>query len=166
MDYDKAAAYWTSKDSAAKKLDDKALLEHIEEFIRKENTCALATSSEGSTRCTPIEYMYSDGIFYMFSEGGLKFKNLKDNKRVGIAIFETYSGFGALKGLQAEGIAEIVEPFSEEYLRAMELRHIPETAMRKLPEPMNPIKIKPLFYDYLDSDLKNENVSVRQHFDC
>ena len=166
MDYDKAAAHWTSKDKVAKKLDDKTLLERIEGFIKEGNTCALATASEGSVRCTPIEYMYSDGAFYMFSEGGLKFKNLKENKHVGLAMFETYSGFGSLKGLQAEGIAEIVEPFSEEYLKAMELRHIPEATMRKLPEPMNLIKIKPSSYDYLDSDLKKENISIRQHLDC
>jgi hypothetical protein len=50
-------------------------------------------------RNTPIEDNYVDGNFDCFSEGGMKFRGLKENKNVGIAIFEPYGGFGQLKSL-------------------------------------------------------------------
>ena len=80
-----------------------------------------------------------------------------------LAIYEPYGGFGKLKGLQVTGSAEIVEPFSSEYLKLLEHKKIPLEAMKKLPQPMHLIKIIPSGYDYLDSDLKKEGVSIRQH---
>ena len=106
-----------------------------------------------------------DGAFYFFSEGGLKFHCLKNNKNVGLAIFEPYGGFGQLKSLQVEGVAEMVEPFSGEYLKVMEYKKIPVDAMKKLPQPMNLIKVTPTAFDYLDSDLKKDGFGNRQHMD-
>ena len=51
-------------------------------FIQEHKVCALATGSGEYVRCTPIEYNFVDGAFYLFSEGGMKFKGLKDNKNV------------------------------------------------------------------------------------
>ena len=79
----------------------------------------------------------------LFSEGGLKFKGLKENKNVGIAIFEPYGGFDQLKSLQVQGEAVMVELFSDEYL----------------------IKMVPTTYDYLDSDLKKDGFGSRQHLE-
>lgn len=124
-----------------------------------------ATASEGHERCTPIEYNFVDNHFYFFSEGGLKFRGCKKNKHVGMAIYEPYNGFGNLKSLQIEGMANLVEPFSEEYLKVMEYKKIPETSMRNLPQPMALIKVVPEFFDYLDSDLKKEEFGSRQHYD-
>ncbi len=144
-------------------MDEELLKNKIEQFIAAHNTCALATACDGFVRCTPIEYNYIGGFFYLFSEGGLKFKALKENKQVALAIYESYGGFGKLKGLQVTGSAEIVEPFSGEYLKLLEHKKIPLEAMKKLPQPMHLIKIIPSGYDYLDSDLKTEGVSIRQH---
>ena len=163
MDYDSAASYWELKDKASVKMDATDLKEKIENFIRANKTCALATASSDMVRCTPIEYNYFKECFYLFSEGGLKFKGLKENKNVGLAIYETYAGFGKLKGLQVIGKASIVEPFSEEYINVMEFRKIPVEAMKKLPQPMNLIKVRPVSYDYLDSSLKDEGFASRQH---
>ena len=163
MDYDEAATYWIQKDRDSIRMDEELLKNRIEQFITAHNTCALATACDGFVRCTPIEYNYIGGFFYLFSEGGLKFKALKENKRVALAIYEPYGGFGKLKGLQVTGSAEIVEPFSGEYLKLLEHKKIPLEAMKKLPQPMHLIKIIPSGYDYLDSDLKKEGVSIRQH---
>ena len=165
MDYDSAADYWELKDKDSVKMEASALEEKIEAFIGANKTCALATASSDMVRCTPIEYNYLDGCFYLFSEGGLKFKGLKENKNVGLAIYEAYAGFGKLKGLQVVGAASMVEPFSEEYLKVMEFRKIPVEAMKKLPQPMNLIKVSPTSYGYLDSSLKDEGVGVRQHLE-
>lgn len=164
MDYDKAANHWIEKDKLTEHLADDKLMERIEVFLSKHNTCALATAAtDGFVRNTPIEYNYLDGKLYFFSEGGLKFKGLKENKNVSVAIFEPYAGFGNLKSLQVQGEAEMVVPFSEEYLMVMKIKNIPEMAMRKLTEPMNLIKVTPVSFDYLDSELKSEGYASRQH---
>ena len=163
FDYDAAAAHWVEKDKASVHMEETALKERISDFIENHNTCALATASADGVRNTPIEYNYVGDSFYFFSEGGLKFKGLKENKNVGLAIFEPYGGFGQLKSLQVEGTAEMVEPFCEEYLRIMEHKKIPMEVMKKLPQPMNLIKVTPVSFDYLDSDLKKEGFGSRQH---
>lgn len=165
MDYDKAAAYWTEKDQMAEQMDKDKLLARIEAFIEAHNTCTLATAGADIVRCTPIEYNYEEKKFYFFSEGGLKFKGLKNNKNVGLAIYEPYAGFGLLKSLQIQGTAELVEPFTAEYLKLMAFKKIPEDVMRKLPASMNLIKVTPTSYDFLDSDLKKEGFGSRQHLE-
>ncbi|SFQ04706.1 Pyridoxamine 5'-phosphate oxidase [Lachnospiraceae bacterium XBB1006] len=164
-DYDAAASVWIERDKASAHMERAALKEKIEAFIGAHNTCALATASKESVRNTPIEYNFVDGCFYFFSEGGLKFRGLKENKKVGIAILEAYGGFGQLHSLQVEGRASMVEPFSEEYLKLMEHKKIPLEAMKKLPQVMNLIKVVPETYDYLDSDLKTEGLESRQHLE-
>ncbi len=59
----------------------------------------------------------------------------------------------------------MVEPFSDEYLELMEHKKIPTEVMKKLPQPMNLIKIVPTSFDYLDSELKNDGFGSRQHLD-
>ena len=164
-DYNIAASHWIERDRDSVHMESAALKEKIESFIGAHNTCALATASADMVRNTPIEYNYVKGCFYFFSEGGLKFKGLKENKNVGIAIFEPYGGFGQLKSLQVQGEAVMVEPFSEEYLMLMEHKKIPVEAMKKLPQAMNLIKVVPTTYDYLDSDLKKEGFGSRQHME-
>ena len=165
MDFDMAAAVWVEKDKDSVHMEGAALEDKIDEFIKAHNTCALAVASGDFVRCTPIEYNYVEGSFYLFSEGGLKFKALKDNKNVAFAIYEPYGGFHQLKSLQVMGVASMVEPFTDEYLKIMEYKKIPVEAMKKLPMPMNLIKIVPKSYDLLDSDLKKEGFGNRQHLD-
>lgn len=164
-DYDAAASHWINRDRDSVHMEPAVLKEKIEAFIGAHNTCALATASADMVRNTPIEYNYVDSCFYFFSEGGLKFKGLKENKNVGLAIFEPYGGFGQLKSLQVEGEASMVEPFSDEYLKLMEHKKIPLEAMKMLPQAMNLIKVVPTSYDYLDSDLKKDSFGSRQHLD-
>jgi uncharacterized protein YhbP (UPF0306 family) len=164
MDYDSAAEYWIQKDKSAKKMPKSELLGAMEQFIEAHNTCALATGAEDFVRCTPIEYNYVDGAFYMLSEGGLKFRALRDNKNVCLAIFEPYSGFGNLKGMQVSGKAEMVEPFTYEYNRLLEVKKIPLEAIRKLPQQLHLIKITPVVIDYLNSDFKKDGFDSRQQF--
>lgn len=165
FDYNAAANYWLNKDAHSQKMPREQVLERITTFIEAHNTCTLATASEDHVRCTPIEYNFVDNRFYFFSEGGLKFRGLKKNKHVGMAIYEPYNGFGNLKSLQIEGMASLVEPFSDEYLKVMEYKKVSETAMRNLPQPMALIKVVPEVFDYLDSDLKKEEFGSRHHYE-
>lgn len=162
MDYEAAANYWIEKDKDAVKMDREELLPEIEAFLKKHKVCALATAVGEFVRCTPIEYNYVDGCFYLFSEGGLKFRALEKNKHVCLAVYEESAGFGNLAGLQVTGTAEIVAPWSEEYVKIVEFKKIPVEALKKLPQPINLIKIVPEDFEFLNSDFKKKGFSSRQ----
>lgn len=161
MEYDKAARFWVEKDSRAVKCPDAK--DRCEQFIMAHHVCAMAAASKDIVRCTPIEYSYADGAFWMFSEGGLKFAALKENHKVCLAIFESNPSFGGLHSVQVSGTAEIVEPFSKQYMKLLEYKHIPSEMIRRMEEPMNLIKVVPEEADFLDSDLKKEGYGSRQH---
>lgn len=165
-EYKAAANHWIEKDAVSKKMPANQLWSAIENYIQANNTCALATGSGSFIRCTPIEYAWHDSAFWMFSEGGQKFVGLEKNKLVCLAIYDRYDGFGKLKGLQVSGKAEIVEPFSIEYIHAAEWKKIPVDALKKLPFIMNLIKITPTEIEFLNSDFKEEGYDSRQHYDC
>jgi general stress protein 26 len=165
MDYQKAAAYWEEQDAQAKRMGREALLAEAERFIAAHNTCALATGWGGFVRCTPIEYTYREGKFWMFSEGGLKFRALAENPQVCLAIFDGYSGFGTLGGMQVSGTAEAAEPWSEPYREALRAKKIPEAAVRGLTHPLYLLCVTPRRIDYLSSALEKQGFSPRQHLD-
>lgn len=161
-DYERAANHWKVKEADSKKVKREVLLAKAEEFIKANNTCALATGTGDFVRCTPIEYTYHDGVFWMFSEGGEKFIALELNKNVCLAIYDKYKGFGNLKGMQVTGVADVIEPFSNEYISIAEFKKIPIDMLRKLPEPINLIKIIPKRIVYLNSDFQKEGFASRQ----
>lgn len=162
MDYDKAAAYWKERDAAGTGSDREKAACEAKKFIEARKTCALATGSGKNVRCTPIEYTYRDGCFWLMSEGGEKFRNLKDNRNVCLAIFDPYNGFCDLGGMQITGEAEIVEPWTDEYLAFLSFKKIPEAALRVLDHPMYLIKVIPADIDFLWSGFKKMGLSSRQ----
>ena len=87
MDYDMAASFWERKTSEFP-MEESELRGAVDAFIGRHKICALATGYGDFVRNTPIEYNYTGGKFWFFSEGGLKFKALKDNKNVCLAIYE------------------------------------------------------------------------------
>ena len=163
MDYKKAASYWIERDANAAKMDRDELLTYIKKFIKEHNTCAMATGCGDFVRCTPIEYNYKDGRFWLFSEGGLKFRGLEGNKNVCLAIYDSYTGFGKLNGMQITGIAEIVEPWTDEYMDLLAFKKIPAENLKKLSVTMHLIKVTPTRIDFLCSDFKNMGFDSRQH---
>ena len=163
MDYQMAAAYWMEKDEQAARMNCDALLAEMEKFIMAHNTCALATGCGDFVRCTPIEYNYKDGRFWMFSEGGLKFRALEGNKNVCLAIYDGYAGFGQLGGLQITGMAELVEPWSAEYMDLLEFKKLSAENLKKLPLTMYLIKVTPTRIDFLWSEFKKLGFDSRQH---
>lgn len=157
-----AACYWEDKDANSVKLDRARLQAMTEDYILANNTCALATGSGDYVRCTPIEYSYHDGCFWMFSEGGKKFIGLSQNANVCLAIYDKYEGFGKLHGIQVMGKAELVEPFSESYNVHASFKKIPLTALQTLRQPMHLICVHPTRIDCLFSDFKELGCAPRQ----
>jgi len=163
MDYNQAASYWIEKDSKADRMEDDVLRAEIEKFIAAHNTCALATGWGDFIRCTPVEYNYKDGRFWVFTEGGLKFRGLEGNKNVSLAIYDSYKGFGQLGGMQVSAVAEIIEPWTEEYMDLLRFRKISAENLKKRPDPLYLIKITPNRIDFLSSEFKKRGFDPRQH---
>lgn len=157
-----AREYWSKKEQII--MPEEQLKQAIEAYINENNTCALATGTGDYVRCTPIEYSYHDGKFWMFSEGGKKFIGLEKNDNVSFAIFDKYDGFGNLRSLQIMGTAEIVEPFSDIYNAHAEYKKIPIGALQSLQPPMNLICVTPVKTEALFSEFKKDGYSSRQTY--
>ena len=162
-EYKKAATYWTSKER--KEMPQDQLKSIVEEYLSAGSVCALATGTGDYVRCTPLEYSYHDGKFWIFTEGGEKFIGLEKNDNVSLAVFDKNPSFGELKSVQVMGKVTIIEPMSVEYVAHAEYKKIPVAALQKLFEqsrPMHLICITPVKMDVLFSDFKKQGYDVRQ----
>ena len=93
----------------ARPLPAEVLSEAIAAFAASHRFLALATGTGDYVRCTPVEYHYADGCFYIVSEGGMKFRSILRNNHVSLAIFENErQPDGLLDVLQVEGSVEIL----------------------------------------------------------
>ncbi len=165
-EYRTAETYWSNKENDAIRMPEDELERAIDAFLGSHNTCALACGSGDFVRCTPLEYAWRDGAFWIFSEGGLKFKALEKNKNVSIAVFEPYSGFGKLESAQVTGLAEIVDPEGEDFARAAREKGIEGKALERVKGMLHLIKVTPSRIDFLSSDLKAQGYDSRQWLEC
>lgn len=79
-------------------------------FLKEQNVLHLSTCRNNLPRATPLEYRLHGLTFYILSEGGGKFNNLKENKNVSFSIAAPYNSnkdFWGAKGLQAWGKAKV-----------------------------------------------------------
>ena len=67
-----------------------------------------------------------------------------------------------LCGLQISGEAQIIEPWSEEYVEILRRKNLNIDNISKLPFDMNVIKIKPKKYEFLYSKFKNLGYDSKQ----
>lgn len=161
-EYDRAAEHWTSGEAETARMPEDELRTELDGFLAAHNTCALACGAGDFVRCTPLEYAWRDGAFWIFSEGGLKFRALKENKNVSLAVFEPYDGFGTLASAQVTGVAEVVDPESPAFAEAVAAKGLPAAALPKLKGALNLIRIAPSRIDYLSSALKARGYGTRQ----
>jgi len=89
-------------------ISDMEFENEIATYLSRHNVLHLATCRDKEPRSTPLEYFSNGLTVYIFSEGGGKFANLKENAKVSYSIADPYEPeenfFGAV-GLQAWGIA-------------------------------------------------------------
>ena len=165
-EYKSAVNFWKEKDR--KEMPAEQLKKTVEDYLASSSVCALATGYGDYVRCTPLEYSYHDGKFWIFTEGGEKFIGLEKNANVSLAVFDKNPSFGELKSVQAMGKAEIIEPMSELYVAHAEYKKIPITALQKLADeghPMHLLCITPARADVLFSDFKKQGYDSRQALD-
>ena len=103
--YFKAAGIKIKKFSTAASFE-----KDLKKFLARNHVLHLGTCKGRVPRVTPLEYRLSGLTFYILSEGGGKFANLKENKRVSFGIAEPYDSqadFFGNKGMQAWGMASV-----------------------------------------------------------
>ena len=161
-EFDEAASYWTEKGAASARMPEEELRQAIDAFLGASGVCALATASGDLVRCTPLEYAYRDGKFWIFSEGGLKFRALRENRNVCLTVFSPSCEFGKLESAQVTGTAEIVDPTSEKYMRVAEARGLTGEALERMRTRLHLIEVVPTRIDYLCSALKKRGFDARQ----
>lgn len=162
-EYKAAANFWKTKE--LNEMPVEQLKPIVYEYLRESTVCALATGTDDYVRCTPLEYSFHDGKFWIFTEGGEKFIGLEKNDNVSLAVFERNIGFSNLKSVQVMGKAKIIEPMSEEYIAHSEYKKVSLAAFKKLAEqgrPMNLLCIEPTRMDVLFSDFKKNGFDMRQ----
>lgn len=154
--------FWIEQQKTAKHMEKDAALAHIKHFIETHNTCALATGTGDFVRCTPIEYTWMDGCFYLYSEGGDKFIGLEKNANVSLAIFEYYGDKNDSHGLQVTGIAELYPPRCEMFKKVLAFKGIPYDVMKAAKVDVALIKITPRAFEMYDTDFVKAGFDVRQ----
>ena len=138
--------------------------DYVEKFLLSHNTCTLCTGHDREVRATPIEYMYLDESLYFFTEGGEKFAHLLVNPQVSIAVYDSYTGFQKLGGLQINGTAEIICRESEEYIKIALKKGLDTARLKALPVALHMIKVQIHSCEFLSSEIGRAGYEVRQAF--
>jgi nitroimidazol reductase NimA-like FMN-containing flavoprotein (pyridoxamine 5'-phosphate oxidase superfamily) len=98
------------------------LEKEIIDYLSKKHPCCLATcGKDGVPRTSVVDYINDGLIIYIFSEGGKKFKNIKDNPKVSIGIGTSTQTIKSVRGVNIEGIAEVFTEDIEAFAYAMKL---------------------------------------------
>jgi Flavodoxin len=138
---------------------------YAEEFLKKHNTCALATGFMRGIRATPIEYTYRNGNLYLLSEGGQKFYYILQNPSVSVSIFDSFTSFEELSGMQIQGTAKVIEPGSEEYNSVINEKEIEQEILISNDIALYMIKIKIEKIEFEWSGFKKMGYDTKQVFD-
>jgi nitroimidazol reductase NimA-like FMN-containing flavoprotein (pyridoxamine 5'-phosphate oxidase superfamily) len=98
-------------------------LEHeITDYLRKNQPCSLATcSADGIPRVSVVDYVNDGLVLYIFSEGGDKFKNLSQNKRVAVGIGTSARKALSCRGVNISGIADVFTEETAEFAHGVKL---------------------------------------------
>ena len=149
----------------AKPMEEEAIMNAIRGYVGEKGTLALATSTSGFIRCTPLKYQFLDDVFYIVTEGGMKFRGILDNGRVCAAIYTSDEEGGIMKSLQFLGDAQTVEVGSAEYKVAMTARLITEEELERRPSTLFLIRITPLRYEFMNRDFEEMGFDANQSLD-
>ena len=104
-----------------KHLSKEELEKEIIDYISKRQPCSLATcGKDRAPRISVVDYLNEELTIYIFSEGGDKFKNLKENNNVAIGI-GTGSRAIMTRGVNMWGIADVFTDDAPEFAHGMKI---------------------------------------------
>ena len=162
-EFDEAAEYWTEGDATSARMPEDELRKAIDAFLGEHQICAMATASADLVRCTPLEYTYRDGKFWIFSEGGKKFAGIAANSHAALAVFDTNTEFGQLHSIQMTGTVSVIDDTEDPaYEAEAAFRKIPIKMLQGMQEPMYLIRFAPKEAIFLNSDFKAQGLGSRQ----
>lgn len=124
----------------------KAFEKVLLKFLNDQHVLHLSTCKNNLPRVTPLEYRLHGLTFYILSEGGSKFNNLKVNKNVAFSIAAPYDSnkdFWGAKGLQAWGKAKVYSMktnprrFKDALKKMKALDTMKKIGMKELPPQFN-----------------------------
>ena len=99
-----------------KHLPKEDLEKEIIDYLSKIQPCSLATcGKDGEPRISVVDYVNEGLTIYIFSEGGDKFKNLKENNKVAIGIGTSAKTVRSVRGANIWGIAEVFTDDTQEF---------------------------------------------------
>jgi len=105
-----------------KNLSQKDLEKEIIDYLSKKHPCSLATcGKDGVPRISVADYVSEGLTIYIFSEGGEKFKNLKENNKVAVGVGTSAQTFRSVRGVNIWGIAEVFTEDTQEFIQGMKL---------------------------------------------
>jgi len=91
-------------------------------YLSKTQPCSLATcGKDGAPRISVVDYVNKGLTIYIFSEGGDKFKNLKENNKVAIGIGTSAKTVSSVRGVNIWGIADVFTEDTPEFADGMKL---------------------------------------------
>ncbi|RMF97121.1 MAG: pyridoxamine 5'-phosphate oxidase family protein [Candidatus Schekmanbacteria bacterium] len=98
------------------------LEDEITDFLNKMHCCSLATcGKDGVPRISVVDYV-NDGLnIYIFTEGGQKLKNIKENNKVAVGIGVSTLSMKAVRGVNIRGTADVFTDDMPEYEEAKKL---------------------------------------------
>ncbi|MBQ4505636.1 MAG: pyridoxamine 5'-phosphate oxidase family protein [Firmicutes bacterium] len=161
-DFKRFQNFWIEQQKTAVHMEPDKARAHIEDFIKRHNTCGFATGYGDFIRCTPIEYTYMDGAFWFVSEGGSKFIGLEKNRNVSLAIFEYYGDARDSHGLQVTGKAEFYSNTSDEFKKLLAFKGIPYDMLKAAKVEVAVVRVVPSRFEMYDTDFVKMGCDVRQ----
>jgi hypothetical protein len=94
----------------------------ITEYLGKKQPCSLATcGKDGMPRISVVDYLNDGLVIYIISEGGEKFKNLRENSHVAIGIGRSARTTRSVRGVNIWGMADIFADDTPEFAHALTL---------------------------------------------
>ena len=163
MDYKAAAEFWLKKDKDAVKMPPDALAKELDAFLKEQKVCTLAAADGDFIRCTPLTYAYRDGRFYIFSEGGLKFRALAKNKNIALEVHAEYHGPGSAKSVQVTGEALVIGADDESFITRADAAGMNGASLKKMGLILIVVTARKL--EYLNSELRKRGYCPRQCLD-
>ncbi|MDD6808094.1 MAG: pyridoxamine 5'-phosphate oxidase family protein [Oscillospiraceae bacterium] len=160
INYEKAASYWVEKNKHGKVMEKDECLKRIESLVEGHNTLALATMGV-NIRVTPVEYFYHSGNFYIFTEGGEKFRNLEKCKDISFCIYDKYTG-GKTESLQADAVCNVVDFYCDEYNSVFQAKGLNVDKLKAKGIEMYLLRLDVKRYEYLNTSLVKDGYNAHQ----
>ena len=114
--------YFKKMNIERKHLSRRELEKEIIDYLSKKHPCSLATCGKDEVpRISVVDYINDGLTIYIISEGGEKFKNIRENNRVAIGIGTSARTSRSVRGVNIWGTAEVFTDDAPEFAYAIKL---------------------------------------------